>query len=57
MNGNAKWAVWLFRLVISVALAGIVADRVRFGDRMGDAERDIRELQTEVRIYHGGNDG
>ena len=55
MNGNAKWAVWLFRLVISVALAGIVADRVRFGDRMGDAERDIRELQTEVRIYHGGN--
>ena len=52
MNGNARWLVWLFRLVVTVALGGVLADRVRLGDRLNTAERDIRALQTEVGIYH-----
>lgn len=52
MNGNAKWLVWLFRLVITTAVAGIIADRVRVGAQINANASDIRALQTEVDIYH-----
>ena len=50
---NGAWFVWAFRLIVGLALAAGIADRVRIGDRMDQMRQDISALQTEVRIFHG----
>jgi hypothetical protein len=61
IEGASKWAVWAFRLFLGLFAAWAIQDRIGIGRELRESSQDraamqadIRALQTEVRIYHGG---